>query len=125
MLAMSARIDIENFADSFDCPDDVDVLHGMMALGRKGIPVGCRGGGCGVCKVQVLAGEYHTGKMSRARVTVEEERAGYALACRLFALTSLRLRVVGQMARAFDPAWISTHCSGVRQEAPGSVNWRK
>lgn len=122
---MPARIDIENSVDSFDCPEGMDVLHGMIALGRKGIPVGCRGGGCGVCKVRVLTGAYHTGKMSRARVTAEEERAGYALACRLFALTNLRVQVVGKMVRAFDSEWISTQLSGAYQGVSDSVNWRK
>lgn len=42
---------------------------------------GCRGGGCGLCKVRVLSGEVSLGPMSREHVTREEEAEGYILAC--------------------------------------------
>ena len=106
---MAAIIHIENCGSRFDCADGLDVLRGMERLGRRGIPVGCRGGGCGVCKVRVIAGDYRTGVMSRAFVSVEEQDAGYALACRLFPLTDLRLEVVGQMARAFTATGTGFH----------------
>jgi len=77
-----------------------NVLRAMEVLGRKGIPVGCRGGGCGVCKVQVVEGQYHTRKMSRACISEQEERDGIVLACRLLADSDLRLRVVGKMLKA-------------------------
>ena len=61
---MSHRIRIVGIADAeapgaalpadFEVPGDDHLLRGMERLGRRGIPVGCRGGGCGVCKVQVL-----------------------------------------------------------------------
>ncbi|MDN5873923.1 MAG: 2Fe-2S iron-sulfur cluster-binding protein [Sinobacteraceae bacterium] len=106
---MNAHVAIVGCNDVFSCAEDVDVLHAMMALGRKGIPVGCRGGGCGVCKVRVLSGEYSTGRMSRARVTEEEEKQGFALACKLYAQGDLRLEVVGKMSRAFAPDKGSVH----------------
>jgi ferredoxin len=62
--------------------------------------VGCRGGGCGTCRVRVRAGTYRTGRMSRAHVTLEEEREGYALACKLFPLEDLLLVPA---RRAFAP----------------------
>lgn len=111
---MTARIEIENCATTFTCPEEVDVLRAMTALGRKGIPVGCRGGGCGICKVRVLSGPYRTGKMSRARITEAEAINGYALACKLYALGDLRLQVVGKMSRAFCPATVFDHCFGAR-----------
>lgn len=97
---MSETIHLENCGSRFECRDGLDVLRAMEQLGRRGIPVGCRGGGCGVCKVRVLAGQYRTGVMSRACVSNEEVAAGYALACKLFPLGELRLEVVGQMAKA-------------------------
>ena len=57
---------IEDSGETVLCETRDNVLRAMEALGRRGIPVGCRGGGCGVCKVQVLDGVYHTRKMSRA-----------------------------------------------------------
>lgn len=100
---MHHRIHIENCGESFVCSADLNVLRGMECLGRKGIPVGCRGGGCGVCKVQVVDGPYRTEKMSRACVSEQEQGLGYALACRLFARGDLRLQVVGRMQRALRP----------------------
>ena len=74
----------------------------MEQLGRKEIPVGCRGGGCGVCRVQVLdGGEYHTGKMSRAQVSVEDEAKGMCLACKLVPESDLQLKVVGKWQNQF------------------------
>jgi len=56
------------------------------------IQVGCRGGGCGVCRVQVLAGEYTTKRMSRRFVTEGDEAAGFALACCLVPAGDLTVR---------------------------------
>ncbi|TAM10704.1 MAG: 2Fe-2S iron-sulfur cluster binding domain-containing protein [Nevskiaceae bacterium] len=123
--AVSARIDIVDDAVHFDCPEGVDVLHSMIALGRRGIPVGCRGGGCGVCKVRVLGGAYRTDRMSRARITEEEEKQGFALACKLYARGDLKLQVVGKMARAFAPCKETMHCTGAPHAPPGSTSWRR
>jgi ferredoxin len=93
-------ITVDGATDAFDCGVDTPVLIAMERSGRKAIAVGCRGGGCGTCRVRVRAGSYRTGRMSRAHVTVEEERQGYALACKLFPLEDLLLtparRMVGQ-----------------------------
>ena len=109
---MANRIHIENGNDSFLCPDGLDVLRGMECLGRKGIPVGCRGGGCGVCKVRVISGRVRTETMSCACVSDEERAQGYALACKLFALEELRLEVVGKMARSFGSIGGTFHFYG-------------
>ncbi len=91
------RVFIEDTQESFACDEAQSVLLGMEALGRKGIPVGCRNGGCGVCKVEVTSGQYVTRVMSRAHVSAEEEASGRALACRIRPTTDLRLRVLGSM----------------------------
>lgn len=68
------------------------VLLEMVARSIRALPVGCRGGGCGVCRVEVLAGDYDTGRMSRRHVSEAEEAAGFALACRLVARGHLVVR---------------------------------
>jgi ferredoxin len=93
-------VEIENTGERFACGTHESVLKAMEQLRRKGIPVGCRGGGCGICKVQVTAGDYVTKKMSRSCVTAEEEANGFALACRLHPSSELRVKVVGRMASA-------------------------
>lgn len=91
---------IEESGERFACESGQSLLRSMECLGRKGIPVGCRGGGCGVCKVRVTAGSYRCERISRACVSVEEQEIGYALACRLFPTTDISVRVVGRMLGA-------------------------
>jgi ferredoxin len=93
-------VHIEDTGEDYRCPGDRDLLRSMERLGRKGIPAGCRGGGCGVCKVHILEGSVRSKKMSRAHVTPEEQAAGYVLACRSFPLTDVRLAVVGKMRKS-------------------------
>ncbi len=91
------EIAIEDSGVRFACAADIPVLKAMIARGRRGIPSGCHGGGCGVCKVRVLEGDYRTGAMSREHVSAAEEAGGVALACRLYPASDLRLRVPGRM----------------------------
>ena len=93
-------IHIEDTGEDYRCSGDRDLLRSMERLGRKGIPAGCRGGGCGVCKIHILDGSVRSKKMSRAHVTPEEQAAGYVLACRSFPLTDVRLAVVGKMRKS-------------------------
>lgn len=97
---MKYEVQVEEMEGRFQCDCEEPVLTAMARLGRKGIPVGCRGGGCGVCKVQVTSGDYHTLQMSRQHVSLEEEADGTVLACRLFAHSDLQVRIVGKMKRA-------------------------
>jgi ferredoxin len=57
------------------------------------LPVGCRRGGCGVCRVRVTEGHFHADPMSRAHVSAEEEAAGLVLACCIYPLSELSLRL--------------------------------
>lgn len=99
---MRYQVVIENTAESFGCPAEDNVLKSMEQLRRKGIPVGCRNGGCGVCKVQIVDGSFEARKMSRAVVSAEEEAKGCVLACRIYPRSDLRLKVVGKMIRAVE-----------------------
>ena len=93
---------IEDTGEKFACSSGRNVLKAMEQLGRKGIPVGCRGGGCGVCRVQVLGdGHYRTGKMSREQVPVQDEEQRICLACKLFPEGDLRLKVLGKWQKIF------------------------
>ena len=94
-------ITIDDTGDSYRCVDTRSVLEGMEALGKKGIPVGCVNGGCGVCKVQIISGEYEARKMSRSYVSAEEIAQGIVLACRVYPRSEIRLEVQGKMIKAF------------------------
>ena len=81
---MSHRITVDNAGESFECPPEESLLSGMESQSKKAIAVGCRGGGCGYCKIRILSGEFETKKMSVKFVTHEEQAHGFALSCRVF-----------------------------------------
>lgn len=99
---MSFKIDIINTQETYQCRSQDSLLDGMARLGRKGIPVGCRGGGCGICKIEIVSGEFTTKKMSRCHVTEEEEARGIVLACKAFPASDITLKVVGKCQRQFE-----------------------
>lgn len=87
--------------EHLSCAEGRSLLESMERLQRKGIPVGCRNGGCGVCKIQVLEGRFDRRAMSRAHVAIDEEADGMALACRVYPTSDMTVSVVGKMRRAF------------------------
>jgi ferredoxin len=101
-VAHGYRIVIEDCGREYPCAASQSALRGMEALGGRGIPVGCRQGGCGVCKVQVLSGTYVKRVMSRAHVSEQEEREGRVLACCIYPTSDLRLKVIGGMLRCVE-----------------------
>ncbi len=92
-------ITIDDTGESYRCVDYRSVLEGMEALGKKGIPVGCRNGGCGVCKVQVISGSYSKRVMSREHISEADEAAGRVLSCRIKPTSDLRIGVIGTMKK--------------------------
>ncbi len=92
-------VTIEDDGSSYRCSDSLSLLEGMESLGKKGIPAGCRGGGCGVCKVQVLSGSYTKRVMSREHVSEHDEAQGCVLACRVRPTSAVALRVIGKMKK--------------------------
>ena len=89
--------------EDYLCASNESLLTGMLRLGRKGIPVGCVNGGCGICKVRILEGDIKPlGPVSRAHVTCEEEAQGYTLACRVAPITAVRLEVAGKLQKPFS-----------------------
>lgn len=68
------------------------VLIDFHRRGIPDIPIGCRGGGCGVCRVKVTSGSYYTKKMSRKHISPEDEQDGIVLACRLIPLSDLTIQ---------------------------------
>lgn len=101
---MKHRIVIDNSGEAYACGAETHLLQAMEALGRKGIPVGCRNGGCGVCRIQIKDGEYTLRKMSRAVVSADDEQGGLVLACKTYPRSDMRVRVVGKMVRGFERA---------------------
>lgn len=95
---MQHRITIEGSAQAYVSHAGQSVLDAMV--GRpSAVEVGCRSGGCGVCRVEVLSGSYACGDMSAEQITADCPRLGIALACRVFPNSDLHLRPLGKRAK--------------------------
>jgi ferredoxin len=60
---------------------------------RTKLPVGCRRGGCGICRARVLKGNYRSEAMSLEHVPPEDRDVGIVLCCSIFALSDITLRL--------------------------------
>jgi ferredoxin len=94
------QVTIQNTGETFRCGEEVNVLEAVEKARCKGIPVGCRNGGCGACKVRVTEGRYLKRKMNRAVLSAEEEAQGCALACKTYPQSDLSVDVLGRAWRA-------------------------
>jgi ferredoxin len=83
----------------FEVRADERLLHEMVKRQVADIPVGCRGGGCGVCRIRVVEGGYTTKRMSRQHVSEADQANGIALACRVIPTTDL----IVELAPADEP----------------------
>ena len=72
---------------------------------------GCRGGGCGTCKMRLSSGQVEYGRYSAAVLLEEEKTCGWFLSCQARALTDLTIELsVSNKYRALR-AW-PTRSSG-------------
>jgi ferredoxin len=60
----------------------------------EAIPVGCRGGGCGICRIRILEGDYEAKKMSRKHIPEQDQARGIVLACRVYPRSELAIEVL-------------------------------
>ncbi|UTW02383.1 2Fe-2S iron-sulfur cluster binding domain-containing protein [Amphritea atlantica] len=84
-------ITVANRNQRFKCAEDQVLLIAMERMRANAINVGCRGGGCGVCKIRILQGEYECKRMSKAHISETEQQQGFVLACRVFPRTDLEI----------------------------------
>lgn len=81
-MAERFEITVTKTGARFPCSGDETVLSAMLRAHCGPVHHGCCGGGCGVCKAQVVKGQYHRQKpMSRAHVSQTEEEGGLVLLC--------------------------------------------
>ena len=96
---MGFLVTIESTGETFRCSEDVNVLAAMEHACCHGIPVGCRNGGCGACKIRITSGPYTTRKMNRAVVSAEEVSEGCTLACKTYPQGDISVQVLGRVWR--------------------------
>lgn len=78
-------------------------LGQLRGLPRK-LPVGCRRGGCGVCRARVISGDYRRAPMSREHVSTADEADGVVLTCAIYAQSDLVLRLESPVLTGNRPA---------------------
>lgn len=66
------------------------------------IPVGCRGGGCGVCKIKILQGEYKSKRMSSAHISDSDVQQGFVLACRVYPCSDMFIETMAIETMAIE-----------------------
>lgn len=98
----SHRVTIADTGEAYACNSAETVLVGLARLGKRGIPVGCRGGGCGVCKVEVVSGQYRKRVMSRNHVNADDEACHRVLACCIYPSSDVVVRAIGAMQKSLN-----------------------
>lgn len=84
-------IEVQGGQPAFVCRADQNLLAALIAARQTSIKVGCRNGGCGICRVQITRGRYTSLKMTRSRISEADEAAGIVLACRVLPQSDLAL----------------------------------
>lgn len=95
------RVRVQGCTEDVPCPAgdrllvafERAVAADFAGVFTKRIPVGCRRGGCGVCRVRVLEGTYTTAPMSADHVSDEDRQRGIALACCVYPESDLLVEV--------------------------------
>lgn len=92
---------ITDTGETYRCRTQESILESMRRLGKRGIPVGCRSGGCSVCKVQVIKGAYQQIRpMSREYIDNDDLAAGRVLACCVRPVGDITLQVIGKLRKS-------------------------
>ena len=74
--------------DTVVCRADETVLSAILRSGAK-VVFGCRGGGCGTCKMRRTSGHVEYGRCSAAVLSEDEKREGLFLSCQARPLSDL------------------------------------
>jgi CDP-4-dehydro-6-deoxyglucose reductase len=77
----------------YTCADSEDLLTAARKKGVFIIPTGCLGGGCGMCKIKIVEGQYERGKCSKAVLNDAEREEHYSLACKTYPRSDMKIKV--------------------------------
>ena len=115
---MTVLVTIENTGETFRRGDEINVLAAMEQACCHGIPVGCRNGGCGACKVRITSGNFHTRKMNRAVVSAAEEADGCVLACKTYPHSDIGVQALGRVWQGAKPSQSTSFSFGFARTMP-------
>ena len=77
--------------ESVTCRGNETVLEAIRRSEFSDIPRGCGGGGCGICKVQIIRGTVLSRRMSRAHITQKDQEQNIVLACCIVPVSDIEL----------------------------------
>ncbi|PYN78226.1 MAG: hypothetical protein DMD96_22255 [Candidatus Rokuibacteriota bacterium] len=83
-------ITLSPVGDAVACEREESVLAAILKSGAS-VVFGCRGGGCGTCKMRLISGQVEHGRCSAAVLLEEEKVYGWFLSCQTRALTDLTI----------------------------------
>lgn len=93
---MKHKVLIVNTNEIYLCDEKKSILDNLRYLKCKNIPIGCCNGGCGVCKIEVIEGDYRKKRMSRKHVSEEDYSMNKVLACCIYPDSTLIINVIGE-----------------------------
>jgi ferredoxin len=76
------------------CAPEETVLAAILRSGGR-VHYGCTGGGCGVCKMRLIAGHLDYGRYSVGALSEEERQNGFFLSCQAKPLSDLTIQLTG------------------------------
>jgi len=79
--------------DRIVCGRDETVLGAILRSGAK-VVFGCRGGGCGACKMRLVSGRVDYGRCSAAVLPDGDKAAGWFLSCQARPLSDLEVELI-------------------------------
>ncbi len=78
---------------SFLCTETITVVEAAKIQTAK-VPFGCNGGGCGICKVKVVEGQYKLDDCAKNALSDEEKKNGFVFLCKTYPLSDLQLELI-------------------------------
>jgi ferredoxin len=85
-------ITLSPVGETLPCRPEETVLAAILGSGAS-VAFGCRGGGCGTCKMLAIAGQVDHGRCSTAVLPEEERTAGWFLSCQACARSDLTIEL--------------------------------
>jgi len=97
-------ITLDPAGDAVVCRADETVLSAILRS-RATVAFGCRGGGCGACRMRLTAGRVDHGRCSAAVLSEDDKREGSFLSCQARPLSDLTVRLTAANRYRRLDAW--------------------